>query len=65
MELTANTGSGLSYQWSNHTGAIAGATNSTYNTGALFSTDSFTVTVSNGCSKTTPWMHVIVNPAPA
>jgi len=64
VELTANTGPGLTYQWSRGAGVIPGATNSTYNTGALFSTDSFTVTVANGCSRTSPWMHVSVNPAP-
>jgi trimeric autotransporter adhesin len=45
VELTASTGAGLTYQWYNSGGPIAGATNSTY-TATLAS--SYTVHVTNG-----------------
>ena len=48
--LNANTGSGLSYQWSNNGISISGATNSTY---TATSAGSYSVTVTNApaCSK--------------
>ncbi len=50
VTFQANTGSGLTYQWSNTMGNIAGATSSSYTT-SLKSNYKVTVTNSNGCSK--------------
>ncbi|PZF72115.1 beta strand repeat-containing protein, partial [Taibaiella soli] len=59
--LNANTGTGLTYQWSNGTN-ITGATNASYTATAA---GSYTVTVSNGsCSSTSTATTVAVNPAP-
>ena len=58
--LSANTGSGLTYQWSNATGTIAGATNATY---SATTSDSYTVTVSNTNCSTISTVKVITSNA--
>ena len=62
--LTANTGTGLTYQWYSGVSSIFGATNSYYTatTGAFYK-----VKVTNGfsCSSTSSTMDVTVNPATA
>jgi hypothetical protein len=61
--LKANTGTGLSYQWLNSSGQIAGETNSSYRTSTA---DKYQVIVTNGCgSKTSSKITVIVNPKAA
>ncbi|WP_018342574.1 PQQ-dependent sugar dehydrogenase [Cytophaga aurantiaca] len=60
--LSANTGSGLTYQWSNTSGAIAGATNATYTATAA---STYTVTVTGGtCSATSTGKVITVNTLP-
>lgn len=51
LNMQANTGAGLTYQWYNGAGAISGATSSTYSTGVA---GTYYVVVSNatGCSAT-------------
>lgn len=63
--LNANTGTRLSYQWQNGTGAIPGATGASYtaNTAGAYTVQ---VTDSNNCVNTsTPATNVTVNPLPA
>ena len=61
--LSANTGSGLSYQWSNTSGAITGATAATYTATAA---GSYTVKItnSNSCSATSNTIVITVNALP-
>jgi len=62
--LSANTGSGLSYQWRNGASNISGAAGNSYN---ATTSGSYTVKVtnSNGCTATSaPPVVVTVNPAP-
>lgn len=60
--LSANTGSGLTYQWSNTAGVIASATNASYTATAA---STYTVTVSNGtCSGTSIGKVISVNTLP-
>jgi len=62
--LTANSVTGgVTYQWSNSSGAISGATNSTY-TATAGSNYTVTTTLS-GCSVTSAAIAIIVNPYPA
>jgi glucose/arabinose dehydrogenase/PKD repeat protein len=62
--LSANTGTGLTYQWSNAAGVIASATNATYTVTAA---DTYTVKVTNtnNCSATSTGTIVTVNALPA
>ena len=62
--LAANTGTGLTYQWSNAAGAITGATNATYTATAA---GSYTVKVTNAssCSATSTGTTITVNTLPA
>ncbi|MFN3875055.1 MAG: hypothetical protein ACK4L7_03960, partial [Flavobacteriales bacterium] len=61
--LSANTGTGLTYQWRRNGASIGGATSSTY---AATQSGSYTVTVTgNGCSATSAAISVTVNAAPA
>jgi hypothetical protein len=50
VTLNANTGTGLTYQWQLNGGAILGATNSSYVTGAA---GNYTCLVTNSCGSTT------------
>jgi len=60
--LNANTGSGLSYQWSENGETISGATNSSYQAS---SAGDFSVQVdSNGCSSSSSTVTITVNPLP-
>jgi hypothetical protein len=61
--LNANTGSGLTYQWSRNGSALPGATSSSY---PATTTGAYTVTVTNGnnCSTTSTQTNVTVNPRP-
>jgi hypothetical protein len=60
--LSANTGTGLTYQWSNASGTIASATNVTYTAAAA---GTYTVTVSNGtCTGTSTGKTITVNTLP-
>ena len=64
VSLVAPTGTGLTYQWSNSSGAISGATSSSYSVTAT-STYSVKVTVSaTGCSATSGTTSVTVNTTP-
>jgi oligosaccharide reducing-end xylanase len=58
--LTANTGTGLTYQWKNGTTNIAGATTSSY-TATTSGSYSVMVTNSNNCSQTSSATTVTVN----
>ena len=62
--LTANSGAGLSYQWSNASGTIAGATAGTYSATAA---GSYTVKVTNAnnCSTVSTVLAVTVDAMPA
>ena len=61
--LSANTGTGLTYQWSNSAGIISGATSATYNATAA---STYTVAVSSGtCSATSAGKTITVNSLPA
>jgi parallel beta-helix repeat protein len=63
VTLSANSGTGLTYQWRNNGTAISGATASTYTATA---SGSYTVVVtSNGCSTTSAATAVAVTSAPA
>ncbi|HYV95763.1 MAG TPA: T9SS type A sorting domain-containing protein [Chitinophagales bacterium] len=53
VTLTANTGAGYFYQWNKNGTAISGATNSYYQY-TINNTAGFTVTVTAGCSATSP-----------
>ncbi|WP_018343840.1 T9SS type A sorting domain-containing protein [Cytophaga aurantiaca] len=61
--LSANTGTGLTYQWSNAAGAITGATNATYTATAA---GAYTVEVTNtaGCKATSAVTQITVNATP-
>lgn len=63
MTFTANTGSGLSYQWLINSQAISGATASHY---TADSAGNYSVIVSTtyGCSDTTAYDTLLVNPVP-
>ncbi len=63
LTMSANSGTGLTYQWQLSNVDISGATSSFYNTNA---SGNYTVVVtnSNGCSKTSVPVTVNVNPAP-
>ena len=59
--LTANTGSGLTYQWKKDGNDISGATSSTY---SASSTGSYTAIVyNNGCPSTSNAISVTITPA--
>jgi len=60
VNLTAESGIGLTYQWKNNGANISGATSQTYNT---ISSGNYTVVVtnSNGCSSTSNTIDVTVN----
>jgi predicted dienelactone hydrolase len=64
VTLSANTGTGLSYQWLNNNSPISGATNATYNATA---SGNYTVVVTNtsGCSATSTAISVTVTGGPA
>jgi xyloglucan-specific exo-beta-1,4-glucanase len=60
--FSANTGSGLTYQWSNAVGTISGATNATY---TVTTAGAYTVKVSNtNCSATSATTTITVNALP-
>jgi hypothetical protein len=63
LPLSANTGTGLTYKWSNAAGLITGATNATYSATAA---GSYTVTVTNAnnCSATSTATTITVNTLP-
>lgn len=63
VTLTANTGSGISYQWKRGTKNLAGATNQTYTTKKA---GNYSVYESNGfnCSSASSAVKVNVNPSP-
>jgi hypothetical protein len=61
--LSANTGSGLTYQWRLNGAAISGATSSSY---AASTGGSYTVAVANGgCTTVSSGVQVVVNASPA
>ena len=63
VNINANTGAGLTYQWKNSSGNIANATNFTYN--AVTADTYYTiVTNSNSCTNTSNSISVTVNPLP-
>ncbi len=64
VKLTANTGSGLSYQWQRNDTAITGAT---YDTLMITTTGAYSVIVtgSNGCSKLSGHDTITIAPIPA
>jgi len=64
VNLNANTGTGLSYQWQINGATVAGATSQTFGANAA---GNYTVVVSNtgGCSATSTITAVTVNPLPA
>lgn len=53
ITLSANTGTGLTYQWKKGSSNLNGATNSTY-AASVAGSYKVTVTTSDGCSKTSP-----------
>ncbi len=62
VQLSANTGTGFTYQWLKEGVAIDGANSATYHANA---TGNYAVTViSNGCSKTSDPVLITVNPLP-
>ncbi len=63
VTLNANTGTGFTYQWSNASGAIGGATSASY---AASATGTYTVAVKNSgnCSATSSATTVTANAAP-
>lgn len=62
--LTANPGAGLGYQWKKNGVNISGATLQNYNA-TSGGTYKIQVTNSNGCSKTSTGVAVVVNPLPS
>ncbi|NDC41074.1 MAG: hypothetical protein EBZ77_05915 [Chitinophagia bacterium] len=62
--LNGNTGSGLTYQWTNGGAAIAGATNAIY-TATTSGTYAVQVTNSTGCAATSGTIPVTVLPIPS
>ena len=66
LVLTANSGTGLTYQWKKGTANINNATNINYTpTAAGTFTYKVLVTNSSGCTKLSPGISVTVNPLPA
>lgn len=63
VELNANTGTGLTYQWLLNNTIVAGATNAAY-TASLAGDYSVVVTNGNDCSDTSTVATIIVNPLP-
>lgn len=62
VTLSANTGTGLSYQWNINNGTISGATAASYTTTTV---GSFTCTVTNACGNATSnVLAITVNPLP-
>ena len=62
VQLDANTGTGLTYQWYNGSTAITGATSASYTANT---SGTYTVVVSDGtCSTTSAAVTVTVNPLP-
>ncbi|MFI5219701.1 MAG: T9SS type A sorting domain-containing protein [Bacteroidia bacterium] len=64
LTLTANSGTGYTYQWLKGTTTLAGATNISYNPTST-GTYKVVVTNSNGCSKTSAGVAVTVNALPS
>ena len=63
VNLNANTGTGLTYQWYNNSGAIGGATNATY---TASQSGNYTVKVMDGvCDSTSIPLTVTVNTPPS
>lgn len=62
--LSANTGSGFTYQWRKNSTAITNATSANYSANAS-GAYSVTVTNANGCSTISSSTNVTVNPKPA
>ena len=63
VNLNANTGTGLTYQWYNNSGAIGGATNATY---TASQSGNYTVKVMDGvCDSTSIPVTVTVNTPPS
>jgi len=56
-------GSGVTYQWFNNSGAIAGATNSTYNTIITAANNFYAIVTCSGNSGTSTPVAITVNPA--
>jgi pectate lyase len=63
VALSANAGTGLTYQWSNASGTISGATTGTY-TATVASTYTVKVTNSSSCSATSTATSITVSSAP-
>ena len=61
--LSANTGTGLTYQWNNASGAISGATAANY-TATTAGTYTVAVTNANNCTVTSTGSTITVNPLP-
>ena len=64
VTLSTNTGTGLTYQWSNNGTAISGATSSSYSANES-GTYEVTVTSGSNCSATSKGISVTVNPQPS
>lgn len=64
VSLTANTGTGLTYQWTSVNVPIPGATGSSY-TASLTGWYRVTVTNSTGCTRVSNMIHVYVNSLPS
>lgn len=65
LTLTANPGTGLTYQWKKGANIIPGATNQSYVPTATSTSYKVVVTNSNGCSKTSSPVSITVHPLPA
>jgi len=65
VELTASTGSSLTYQWYEGGGTISGATSATYIDSAAGTFTVFITSTATGCSLMSPIMHVSLNPVTA
>lgn len=63
LTLTANSGTGFTYQWKKGSANLSGATNISYNPTST-GTYKVVVTNSNGCSKTSAGVAVTVNALP-
>ncbi|HKR06101.1 MAG TPA: T9SS type A sorting domain-containing protein [Bacteroidia bacterium] len=64
LTLTANSGTGLTYQWKKGTTVLSGATNISYVPTSTSTSYKVVVTNANGCSKTSANFSVTVNPLP-